>query len=228
MAQRTTRSKHRLASATAAVSMGMAVLAGCGAEPREGTGSQARPAVTATASPAASPTTAPASPAPGADGVPDVTGLRLSDGEAKLRLAGFLSVRVVDATGQGRTVLEPNNWVVQTQDPRPGTTATPGLVVTLGVVKPTDGLPSVAAVSGVVPNVLCRDLQSAQDALRAAGFYVLTPKDGLGQDRVPVVDRNWIVVGQSAQPGSRPERSTHVELTVVKYGEPTGNSGCKS
>jgi beta-lactam-binding protein with PASTA domain len=101
-------------------------------------------------------------------------------------------------------------------------------VVTLGVGKTTDAQPSIVATKSVIPDVRCRDLQTAQDALRAAGYYVLVPKDGLGKGRLALVDRNWIVIGQSSAPGSSPEVTSTIELTVVKYGDPTGNSGCAS
>ncbi|GAA3300453.1 PASTA domain-containing protein [Dactylosporangium vinaceum] len=160
--------------------------------------------------------------------VPDVVARRLPEAEELLRRHGFLAIRTVDATGQGRTVLEKNNWVVRTQIPAAGAPASPGLTVQLKVAKPTDEQAEGTVVKGVVPNVVCKDLQSAQDALRAAGFYVLTPHDGLGQGRIALVDRNWVVVGQSVEPGTAPDLKTHIELTVVKYGEPVGNSGCKS
>ena len=76
--------------------------------------------------------------------------------------------------------------------------------------------------------MVCLDLQSAQDALRAAGFYVVTPHDGTGKSRVVLVDRNWVVIVQSVRPGTSPDRLTHIVLTVVKFGEPTGDSGCPS
>jgi hypothetical protein len=160
--------------------------------------------------------------------MPDVVGQRLSDAEQILREAGFLSVQSVDASGAGRHILDKNNWVVQRQDPPAGSTPAAGAAITLGATKPTDNLATPTSVSGVVPAVICRDLQTAQDAMRAAGFYVLVPKDGLGKGRPALIDRDWIVVGQSAAAGSSPKRTTVIRLTVVKYGEPTGNSGCRS
>lgn len=223
----------RTAGLTALVCATALAVAGCGGS----SGKRAERAATAPAPTSAAPSPSdpggtvassaePASAGPGV--VPDVVGQRLPDGEAILRGHGFLSINRVDVTGQGRTVLEPKNWVIRSQDPPGGVAATPGLTVSLGVAKPTDTVPSTAVVKGVVPDVRCKDLQSAQDALRAAGFYLLVPKDGLGQGRVPIADRNWIVVGQSAAPGSTPSPKSSIQLTVVKYGEPTGASGCQS
>ncbi|MFC4145113.1 PASTA domain-containing protein [Micromonospora mangrovi] len=160
--------------------------------------------------------------------LPNVTGKRLSEGEELLRANGFLAVRAVDASGEGRTILEKNNWVITRQDPAAGAEASAELTVTLTVRRPTDQEPPPVVRKGVVPRVVCHDLQDAQDALRDAGFYLLLPRDGLGQGRIPLVDRNWIVVGQSAPAGSTPEPTEKIELTVVKFGEPTGNSKCPS
>jgi len=160
--------------------------------------------------------------------MPDVVGRRLSDAEAALSAAGLMSVNAVDDSGQGRHILEKDNWVVEQQNPQSGDAVMDGVTVTLTVRKPTDGQRTIEPQAGVVPAVVCHDLQDAQDAMRGAGYYVVIAKDGLGQHRYPLVDRNWIVVGQSAKAGSRPEKKTVIELTVVKFGEPTGSSGCKS
>lgn len=79
-----------------------------------------------------------------------------------------------------------------------------------------------------MPRVVCLDLQAAQDALRAAGFYVLTSSDAIGQGRQQLVDRNWVVVSQSEPAGSTPDPTTRIDLGVVKFGEPTGPTGCQS
>ncbi|MEV4412060.1 PASTA domain-containing protein [Catellatospora sp. NPDC049609] len=160
--------------------------------------------------------------------VPGVVDLRLTDAEAMLSVAGFTPVQVVDATGQGRAVLERKNWIVVSQDPAPGTPADPSTVVKLTVRKPTDGMGDTDTTRGVVPDVVCKDLQSAQDALRAAGFFVVRSKDGTGQGRFQAVDRNWLVIEQSARAGTSPEFTSSIMLTVVKFGEPTGDSGCRS
>jgi hypothetical protein len=45
---------------------------------------------------------------------------------------------------------------------------------------------------------------------------------------VQVVDRNWVVIRQSVAAGARPDKKARITLTAVKFGEPTGDSGCKS
>ncbi|MFD9703574.1 PASTA domain-containing protein [Lentzea sp. NPDC059081] len=170
----------------------------------------------------ATPTTAPAS---SVQNVPNVVGMRLSEARELLKAQGHQVVEE-DETGQGRAVLEPQNWVVVAQSPQAG--APGGTQVSVKVRKPTDTGTSQAPAKGVVPNVVCLDLQKAQDTLQAAGFYLLGSEDATGQGRQQVVDRNWVVVSQSAQAGSRPEATAKITLGAVKFGEPTGGSGCKS
>jgi hypothetical protein len=171
-----------------------------------------------------------ASGAPGESlgAMPDVVGRRLSDAEAALSAAGLMSVHAVDGSGHGRHILKEDNWIVDRQNPQPGDAIVDRVAVTLGVIKPTDGQQTAEPEPGVIPAVVCHDLQDAQEALRGSGFYVVIAKDGLGRHRYPLLDRDWIVVGQSAPARSRPKKSAVIELTVVKFGEPTGSSGCKS
>jgi len=174
-----------------------------------------------------SPTATQASPAPKVI-VPNVVGKRLSAAQAQLKALGFTKVATADVTGQGRVVLNANNWLVRSQLPAAGSTVAVGAPLTLKVSKPSDGQPVDPVTAGVVPKVVCRDLQSAQDILQAAGFSDLASRDGTGEGRAQIIDRNWLVIAQSAAAGSRPDPSRQITLTVVKYGEPTGRSGCKS
>jgi beta-lactam-binding protein with PASTA domain len=160
--------------------------------------------------------------------VPDIVGKRLSDAIQVLSAAGYSQVEQVDVSEKRRPVLEPVNWIVQSQEPAGGSPAAQGTAITLRVVKPTDDAGSTSTVAGAVPNVVCKDLQSAQDTLQAAGFFNLGSEDATGQGRQQLVDRNWVVVGQSVAPGDRPDRGTHITLSAVKFGEPTGDSGCRS
>lgn len=153
--------------------------------------------------------------------VPNVIGVRLSDADDRLKAAGFTKTHVVDVTGQGRIVIDPANWVVRVQEPAVGAKVAAATRITLRVGKPTDLASTAATITGVVPNVVCRDLQSAQDALQDAGFYVLSSRDGTGKGRRQLIDRNWVVTAQSATAGTRPRLSTRITLTVVKSGEPT-------
>ena len=104
----------------------------------------------------------------------------------------------------------------------------PTQAITLTVVKPSDSSAGGTVEAGAVPNVVCKDLQAAQDTLQSAGFYNLGSRDGTGQGRSQLVDRNWVVIAQSVAAGSTPGPTARIVLTAVKYGEPTGTSGCPS
>lgn len=160
--------------------------------------------------------------------VPDVVGKRLSDAIPVLTGAGFHKIDSQDASPEHRVVVNPSNWTVRSQNPAAGTKAAENTRVTLMVTKPTDSAGgSGGTTTGVVPNVVCKDLQTAQDALQAAGFPLITSTDGTGQGRTQIVDRNWVVIAQSAAPGTRPDQADRIVLTVVKFGEDTRQSGCK-
>jgi beta-lactam-binding protein with PASTA domain len=159
--------------------------------------------------------------------VPDVAGKRLSQARAILEGVGLGNVGTTDATGKGRVVIEPNNWIVKAQNPKAGATVARTEKITLDVAKPTDGIGPATVTTGVMPDVVCMELQAAQDKLQEAGFYLLSSKDALG-DRHQILDRDWVVIGQSVAAGKITLPLAKITLTVVKYGEPTGDSGCKS
>jgi beta-lactam-binding protein with PASTA domain len=179
---------------------------------------QAAPASHSTRSPATTAAVTASPSATVAKGAPNVVGMRLNDAETRLKAAGFHDIHVEDITGKNRLVLDAKHWVVRTEETSKDSGKTK---VTLGVGKPTDVATTAPAQMGVVPNVVCRDLQAAQDALQHAGYYVLSSEDGTGKGRHQIIDRNWVVIAQSAAPGSTPRLSTRITLTVVKYGEPS-------
>ena len=74
-------------------------------------------------------------------------------------------------------------------------------------------------VPGVVPNMTGLDLQFAQDTLQAWGFYNLTSHDVTGQDRFQLLDRGWVVVGQTPPPGTHVSSDQPIDLAVKKEGE---------
>ncbi|MET7424023.1 PASTA domain-containing protein [Dactylosporangium sp. NPDC005555] len=158
--------------------------------------------------------------------MPGLKGSRLPDAQTRLNELGLRNVHLVDDTGQDRRVLDPKNWVVTAQAPAEGTTVHANTELTLRVRKPSDG-EGGAGDSGTVPDVMCMNLQEAQDKLKTAG-YPSTSKDHTSQGRRQVLDRNWLVVAQSPKAGTAAAKDTRVTVEVVKYGEPTGSSGCKS
>lgn len=70
-----------------------------------------------------------------------------------------------------------------------------------------------------MPDVVCMNLQDAQDAIQETGVFFSRSNDASGQDRLQVVDSNWIVVGQSPEVGS-PIGESDAVLDVVKLDEP--------
>jgi hypothetical protein len=168
------------------------------------------------------------SPASAGAVVPDVVGLRLPDAQDNLKASGYPKIPHVDATGQGRRVVAAADWIVRSQVPAGGTPLAPGTPVTLRVGKPSDGAGSTSVTAGVVPEVICMELTTAKNVLEQAGFKQLSTQDATGQGRHQILDRSWIVVSQSARAGARPNPLTGIVLGVVKYGDPTGSSGCQS
>jgi hypothetical protein len=70
-----------------------------------------------------------------------------------------------------------------------------------------------------MPDVLCMNLQDAQDAIQNAGVFFSRSDDATGQGRMQIVDRNWVVVGQDPAPGD-PVGEFEAVLSVVKTDEP--------
>jgi peptidoglycan hydrolase-like protein with peptidoglycan-binding domain len=69
-----------------------------------------------------------------------------------------------------------------------------------------------------LPDLVGQDLQAAQDAAQAAGFYVLDDQDASGQGRLQVYDRNWTVCSQEPEAGTHPT-DTPVTFYAVKDDE---------
>ena len=72
----------------------------------------------------------------------------------------------------------------------------------------------------LMPDVICMNLQDAQDEIQDHGVFFSGSVDATGQGRSQVIDSNWVVVDQSPGPGS-PIGEGDAELSVVKYGETT-------
>lgn len=69
-----------------------------------------------------------------------------------------------------------------------------------------------------LPNLVGQQLQAAQDAAQAAGFYLLSSHDATGASRMQVLDRNWKVCSQSPAPGAVDPSET-VDFGTVKIEE---------
>lgn len=176
-------------------------------------------------SPSPSPSPSPSIPE-GAVAIPDVIGKRLPEADKILKAAGF-AIKLSDATGANRIVLDKNNWLVAATDPAVYTDSSK-MTITLKVRKPTDGKGSQTVENGIMPDVKCKDLQDAQDAIKRAGFHVVVAEDASGQKRSTFFGRDWIVIAQSESPGAMPTAFQKITLRVIRYAEPVGDSGCES
>jgi hypothetical protein len=73
-------------------------------------------------------------------------------------------------------------------------------------------------VRAIMPDVVCLDLQTAQDTIQEAGVFFSRSHDATRQDRMQLLDSNWQVVAQRPAPGT-PIGELEAVLDVVKYGE---------
>ncbi len=76
-----------------------------------------------------------------------------------------------------------------------------------------------AAAPAVMPNVVCMNLQDAQDTIQSAGVFFSRSADATGAGQRQLVDSNWIVVDQTPSAGS-PFGEIEAVLSAVKIGEP--------
>lgn len=94
----------------------------------------------------------------------------------------------------------------------PSTTVTPP---TTSVLPP----PTTEVERKLMPDVVCMNLQKAQDTIQAAGVFYSRSFDATGAGRHQILDSNWIVVSQDPAPGT-PIGEGDANLGVVKTDEP--------
>ena len=81
-------------------------------------------------------------------------------------------------------------------------------------------IPNVAMV-----DVLCMNLQDAQNLIQDQGVFLSRSKDASGQDRNQIYDRNWIVVDQNI-PAEDAIGENEVVLSVLREDEIDEKSDC--
>ena len=69
-----------------------------------------------------------------------------------------------------------------------------------------------------MPNVMCMNLQDAQDLIQTVGVFFSQSVDATGQGRSQIIDSNWQVVAQTPEVGT-PFGEGDAVLAVVKIGE---------
>ncbi|MGW1718986.1 PASTA domain-containing protein [Streptomyces sp. NPDC002156] len=82
----------------------------------------------------------------------------------------------------------------------------------------SDSAADAGSEKATLPDLVGQDLQAAQDEAQAAGFYALDDQDASGQNRLQVLDRNWVVCSQEPAAGTHPT-DTPVILYAVKDDE---------
>lgn len=109
-----------------------------------------------------------------------------------------------------------------TDEPAAPTTVTVTTAVST-VVPPPPTVTESPDVEGqgeiVVPNVIGKNHQSAQDTMQDAGLFNLSEEDATGQGRLLLWDRNWVVVSQSPAPGTRVREDATITLRSKKYSD---------
>jgi beta-lactam-binding protein with PASTA domain len=128
----------------------------------------------------------------------------------RMIMTGVIAVGAIvglSACGSSGTTNTPNTptAATTTQPPTSPAVATP----------PASSVNSAGQV--IVPDAVGKDYQSAQDLWRAAGLHVAPATDATGAHRLPVIDSNWVVLGQSLKAGSTVPRDTFITATVKKY-----------
>jgi PASTA domain len=74
-------------------------------------------------------------------------------------------------------------------------------------------------VTFVMPNLVGKNLQKAQDDLQSLGSYLLDEQDATGKGRITVLDSDWKVCGQKPTPGAKVLIVATVQLASVKLNE---------
>lgn len=72
-----------------------------------------------------------------------------------------------------------------------------------------------------MPDVVCMNLQAAQNEIQDRGVFFSRSEDATGASRSQILDRNWVVVRQTPAAG-QPIGEFEAVLYVVKIGESTG------
>ena len=79
---------------------------------------------------------------------------------------------------------------------------------------------AVPAARNLMPDVVCMNLQEAQDYIQAkTDVFYSRSVDASGQDRSQIIDSNWIVVAQTPSIGT-PIGEGDAVLSAVKLDEP--------
>lgn len=103
----------------------------------------------------------------------------------------------------------------------PPSTAPPVTAAPVTAAPVTSAPTTVApAPQNLMPNVVCMNLQAAQDHIQAeAGVFLSLSEDATGAGRSQIIDSNWVVVAQRPSVGT-PIGEGDAVLSAVKLEEP--------
>lgn len=109
---------------------------------------------------------------------------------------------------------------VTSTEPETDPTTIPTTVATTPAptLPPATSPPATAPSQPLMPDVMCMNLQDAQDLIQTVGVFYSRSVDATGQGRDQIVDSNWLVVGQTPDVGT-PFGEGDALLAVVKIGE---------
>ena len=78
----------------------------------------------------------------------------------------------------------------------------------------------------LMPDVVCLNLQNAQDLIQDQGVFYSRSEDASGLGRNQIVDSNWVVIEQNLEPGE-PFTEGDAVLSVLKADEATSQGLCE-
>ena len=85
--------------------------------------------------------------------------------------------------------------------------------------EPVETTAPAPAESAIMPDVVCMNLQAAQNKIQEAGVFFSRSEDASGEGRSQLVDSNWVVVAQTPSAGTEIGEGDAM-LSAVKIGEP--------
>ncbi|MFI6042346.1 hypothetical protein ACIA8C_11975 [Nocardia sp. NPDC051321] len=148
-----------------------------------------------------------------------------------MMIAGICGLVVVVASGCGANTVSGKAVIAST------TTSVAAPVSSAAITSPAVVIPKTTARQEVptpspppapsqpapprqalMPNVVCMNLQAAQNKIQEGGVWYSRSTDATGKGRMQVLDANWIVVAQTPAPGV-PIGEADAVLSVVKIGE---------
>lgn len=132
-----------------------------------------------------------------------------------LATAGCSSDKIVAPITSSRDTSAPLPTAFVTFPPVTITPVTIGPISTEGGRNPLGGN---SPEDKLMPDLVCMNLQDAQDEIQDHGVFLSRSEDATGKGRHQIWDRNWTVVDQDPKPGT-PIGERDAVLFVVKDGE---------